>query len=211
MDGIETVAVVGTGSVGEALGRGWAEADYDVVFGSRAADDPDASLERLVSETASLLASPQSAAAAADVVVLTVPGTVAVDVVSDLARAVGDAPLIDCTNGPVPAGFDSLGEAVAAAAPDTAVAKAFNTIGANRIRAPGFPDGTASMLVCGDGTAVDAATALATALGFDVVEAGDISAARHLEAVARAWIHLAGRHGRDIGFRLLGVSAAPTA
>jgi hypothetical protein len=203
----KTVAVVGTGSVGAALGRGWVESGYDVVFGSRSADGPDAALERLVAETGARLASPQSAVSVADVVVLAVPGSVAVAVVSDLAAAIEgrDTPLVDCTNGPVPTGADSLGEAVAAALPGGSVAKAFNTIGANRMRSPAFPDGTASMLVCGDDAAVDAATELATALDFDVVDAGDLTAARHLEAVARAWIHLAGVHGRDIGFRLLGV------
>jgi hypothetical protein len=192
------VAVLGTGSVGTALARGWATAGgYDLVLGSRSAGDPDADL-----------ATPAEAAGSADVVVLAVPGTAVVDVARDLATTLAGRVVLDATNGPVPEGSDSIAEAVAAAAPDASVAKAFNTIGANRMTAPGFPDGTASMFVCGDAPATAVAAELAAALGFDVVEAGDLAAAAHLESLAWAWIHLSRRYGRDIGFRLLGVEAA---
>lgn len=202
----DAVAVIGTGNVGRALGGGWAAAGYDVTVGSRSARDPDDDLRAFVDDAGATLATPAEAAATADAVVLAVPGGAAVDVAAGLADAVADAGavVVDATNGPVPAGRDSLGAAVAAAV-DAPTAKGFNTIGHERMRDPSFPDGTASMLLCGDEAAVAAAAALADALGFDPVAAGGIDAARHLEALARAWIHLAGRHGRDVGFRLLGV------
>jgi hypothetical protein len=202
-----TVAVVGTGSVGSALARGLgATGAYDVVLGSRSAADPDESLRRLVDAAGARLATPAAAAGEADVVVLAVPGSVVVDVAGDLASSIGDAPVLDPTNGAPPAGAESIAGAVADALPGAPVAKAFNTIGANRMASPTFPDGTASMFVCGDDEAVAVAADLASALGFEVCEAGGIDAARHLEALALAWIHLAGVHGRDIGFRLLGVA-----
>lgn len=203
-DDRRTVAVIGTGSVGAALASGWAAAGYDVVFGSRSADDPDDDLRALAEGADAALATPAGAAGRADVVLLAVPGRVAADVARELSETIGDAVVLDATNGPTPEDADSIGAAVAAAV-DAPVAKAFNTIGANRMRDPTFPDGTASMLLCGDEPAVEAAAELADALGFDPVGAGRIGAARHLEAVARAWIHLASLHGRDIGFRLLGV------
>lgn len=201
-----TVAVVGTGSVGTALARGLAATgEYAVVVGSRSADDPDEALRELAARADARVASPAAAAAEGDVVVLAVPGSVVADVARELAPAVGATPVVDPTNGRAPSGAGSLGEAVADALPDAPVAKAFNTIGANRMEAPAFRDGTASMFVCGDDAAVAVASGLASALGFDVVRAGGIEASRHLEALARTWIHLAGVHGRDVGFRLLGV------
>jgi hypothetical protein len=202
------VAVLGTGSVGTALARGFAAAGgYDLVLGSRSAADPGADLAALAEETGADLATPAEAAGSADVVVLAVPGTAVVDVARDLAATLAGRVVLDATNGRVPDGYDSIAEAVAAAAPDAHVAKAFNTIGANRMTDPTFPDGTASMFVCGDAPATAVAAELAASLGFDVVEAGDLAAAGHLESLAWAWIHLSRLHGRDVGFRLLGVEA----
>lgn len=204
VEDVTTVAIIGTGSVGAALGRGWSGAGFDVVFGTRSADDPDGETVTLASETGARLLSPREAAETGDTVVLAVPGSVVEAVVADLASAIGNEIVIDCTNGPVPTSHESIAESVAAAVPDARVAKAFNTIGANRMTDPVFPDGIASMFVCGDEEAIDVAADLASALGFDAVSAGDLTAARHLEALAHLWIHLAGSYGRDIGFRLLG-------
>jgi predicted dinucleotide-binding enzyme len=46
---------------------------------------------------------------------------------------------------------------------------------------------------------------LAEELGFEPVDAGGLTAARHLENLALFWIHLANVNGfgRDIAFRLL--------
>ncbi len=195
------VAVVGTGSVGRALARGLA-ADHEVRFGSRTPDDP--SLRGVLDDVGATAATPSEATAWADVVLLAVPGPVAASVAGDLAATVAGKPLIDCTNR-----FDgdeeSVAEAVAAAAPAAHVAKAFNTIGANRFTDPTFPDGTATMFVCGDDAGVAAASDLAAGLGFDVVAVGGLETARHLEALAALWVALAGTYGRDVGFRLLGV------
>jgi predicted dinucleotide-binding enzyme len=62
----------------------------------------------------------------------------------------------------------------------------------------------ATMFLAGDDDgAVEAAGSLAGDLGFEPILAGDLTAARHLENLARFWIHLSQRYGRDIAFRLL--------
>lgn len=199
------VAIIGIGSVGEALARGLAATGrYDLLLGSRHADDPEDTLVDLAADLDARLQTPREAASGADVVVLAVPGHAVVELATELAPVLEGTPVLDCTNGPRPDSYDSIGEGVAAAV-DAPVAKAFNTIGANRMASPTFDDGVASMFVCGDGPAVEVATELTEALGFDAVAAGDITAASHLEALAGAWIHLAGHYGREIGFRLLGV------
>ncbi|MEZ4517995.1 MAG: hypothetical protein R3C44_14640 [Chloroflexota bacterium] len=61
------------------------------------------------------------------------------------------------------------------------------------------------MLVCGDDLlAKTAVLELAADLGFEPVDAGPLAAARHLEALALLWIHLAivQGYGREIAFRL---------
>ena len=207
--GPETVGIIGAGNVGAALGRALAAAGgYDLIYGTRSAESPDDGLLDLADETGARVDLPRATAEEATVVVLAVPGTAVVDMAGTLDPVLDGTPVVDCTNGPTPEGFRSVGEAVAATVPEAPVAKAFNTIGANRMGTPEFDDGIASMFVCGADRAVAAATDLAEALGFDVVDAGDITAARHLESIAGAWIGLSQTHGRDIGFRLLGTSGS---
>lgn len=197
------IAIVGTGNVGRALGTGFAAADHDIVFGSR---NPDATDARDLVGGASdrvTVATPAEAVASGEVVVLAVPGSAVVSVASELADALDGKGVIDPTNTLDP-GEASLAEQVAGAAPGARVVKAFNTIGAEGMRDPTFPDGAASMFVCGEEDAKSTALDLTVDLGFYPIDAGDLSAATYLENLGRFWIHLSRIHGRDVGFRLLG-------
>lgn len=60
------------------------------------------------------------------------------------------------------------------------------------------------MFLAGDDEdAVRTVATLARDPGFEPLLAGDLSAASHLETLARFWIHLSREHGGDIAFRLL--------
>jgi hypothetical protein len=62
------------------------------------------------------------------------------------------------------------------------------------------------MPVCGDDAEARArVVALATLIGFDAVDCGDLKAARYLEPFAMTWIHMAIRlgHGRSFAFARL--------
>ncbi|NIN40234.1 MAG: NAD(P)-binding domain-containing protein, partial [Gammaproteobacteria bacterium] len=70
----DTIAVIGTGDVGGALGPEFAAQGHTIVYGSR---DPGRSkVEELVRKTGDLASAttPAEAAAQADIVVLAVPG-----------------------------------------------------------------------------------------------------------------------------------------
>jgi hypothetical protein len=59
------------------------------------------------------------------------------------------------------------------------------------------------MPVCGDDAEARArVVALATLIGFDAVDCGDLKTARYLEAFAMTWIHMAIKlgHGRRFAF-----------
>lgn len=131
----ETVAVIGTGNVGMALGTEFGSLEHTVVYGSR---NPESEKTRaLVDKTPNATAAlPAVAAARADVIVLAVPGMATESVVSGLGDLSGKI-IIDPTNpliveGDPPTftyGTDrSLGEIVQEAHPDAFVVKAFNTI-----------------------------------------------------------------------------------
>jgi 8-hydroxy-5-deazaflavin:NADPH oxidoreductase len=85
--------------------------------------------------------------------------------------------------------------------------KAFNTIGADNFGKPMFGSESASMFICGDHAESKAGVArLAVDLGFEVVDAGPLTASRMLEQLALLWIHLAFKQGlgpKNHAFELL--------
>ncbi len=206
------IAILGTGSVGRALGRGWADAGHAVVFGSRHPDaDKAQSLVASIGDRAGAT-SLAEAAAAADVVALAIPWGTVERTLTDLSDLTGKV-LIDCTNPLKPnlAGLavddDTSGaEQIAAWAPEARVVKAFNTTGANNMADPVYDGTPLTMFVCGnDAEAKTTVMALAEDLGFEAVDAGILMRARQLEPLALLWIHLATSAGlgREIGFKLL--------
>jgi 8-hydroxy-5-deazaflavin:NADPH oxidoreductase len=204
------IGIIGAGSVGGALGRGWTRAGHEVTFGVRDSSDPK--VTKLLEETGAKAGSVAEAAAFGEVVVLATPweGT------EDALRNAGDLSgkiVFDCTNPLAPQlsglthGSDtSGGEQVAAWAPGARVVKVFNTIGANNMTNPDFNGVAATMFYCGDDADAKAAAAkLAADLGFDPLDAGTLDQARLLEPLALLWIRLAyvQKMGREIGFKLM--------
>jgi predicted dinucleotide-binding enzyme len=188
------IAIIGAGNVGRALGGAW-RTDHDITYGVRSPDDAK------YADLDAATATNDAAAAASDVVVLCTPwqGT------EDAVKACGDLSdkvLIDCTN-PLTPDFTALeighttsgAERVAAWAPGARVCKAMNQIGAPMMGHHQLPSAPV-IFVCGDDEAAKQVTAgLVTELGFETVDAGDLTLARLLEPYALIWIHLALRRG----------------
>lgn len=141
------------------------------------------------------------------------PWTSIDDVTSELAAVATGKTVIDVTNPIAPpytdlavAGSDSGAERVAWNLRQSRVVKAFNTIGAEVMANPRYPDGPAFLPVAGDDPRAKAtAIALARDLGFEPIDAGPLSMARYLEPFAMLWIKLALVHGlgRSFAFRLM--------
>lgn len=206
------IAVIGTGNVGGTLGNRWVSLGHNVTFGVR---DPSAvkikSLLKLSDNQAKATSVPD-AVASSDVVVLATPWGAVRDAIAVAGNLRGKI-VVDCTN-PISEGLAGLsvgqttsaGEEVAKWAQGARVVKAFNTTGANNMADPQFPDGKATMFICGDDAeAKEVVASLARDLGFDVCDCGAIQASRYLEPMAMLWIHLAYRqgHGRDFAFRII--------
>lgn len=197
------IAVIGAGQVGTTLGRGWANAGHEVVYGVR---EPSASAPHAGAKVDSV----RGAVAAGDVVTLVTPWAA----VPDALRAAGDfggKPLLDVTN-PVGPGLTlamghttSGAEEVARLATNARVVKAFNSTGFEIMANPVFGARRALMPVAGDDpTAVQIATTLASDLGFEGVGLKSLARARELEPLAVLWMKLAMQmgHGRGIAFVL---------
>src|SRR3954471_11318147 len=204
------IGIIGAGSVGGALGRGWARAGHEVTFGVRDASDPK--VQKLVAETGAKAASVADAASGAEVVVLATPWGATQDAVKSAGGLAGKG-VFDCTNPLAPNlsglthGFDtSAAEQIASWAPQARVVKVFNTTGADNMANPDYHGVAAPMCSCGnDADAKATAARLASDLGFDPVDAGNLEQARLLEPLALLWIRLAyvQKQGRENAFKLL--------
>lgn len=206
-----SIAIIGTGNVGAALGVRLGRAGYAVRFGAREGKDLHALVARAGGSAS--VATPAEAAAGADVVVLAVPGKVAVEAATALGDLAGKV-VVDCTNpiawdaGPVwdPPAAGSNTAALAAALPDARVVKAFNTFGAELHADPMLLAGPVDVQIAGDDTSARATVAaIAERAGFTPVDVGPLRNAALLESLAVLWIHLAmvGGHGRNVAFKLL--------
>jgi predicted dinucleotide-binding enzyme len=204
------IAIIGAGSVGQALGFGWAKRGHQVCFGLRDPSDDRAAALRSRNNRVTVMTNAQ-AASASDIVAVCTPWDAtqsAVESCGDLSGKV----LIDCTN-PLKADFSGLAigletsglETVAGWAKGAEAFKAMNQIGSNLMDGPAFKQGTPVMFVCGDGSRKKVVLDLVQELGFEAIDAGESKVARLIEPYAMLWIHLARVQGlgRNFGFALL--------
>jgi len=187
----ETVAMIGTGNDGAALGRRFAENGHKIVYGSR--DPSAADVRELVAATGNgaVAVTQADAAAQADIVVLAVPWRAAEDVVRALPELRGKI-VVDPTNPRVMAsdGFadypieDSNAERIARLAPGAHVVKAFSTLGAETMLDPKLAGGPVTVPIVGDDRAAkQRIVTLARELGLEAVDVGPLRHARIIEGL----------------------------
>jgi predicted dinucleotide-binding enzyme len=197
--------VLGTGMVGEAIASRLVSLGHEVKMGSREAANPKG---RAWAEGAGNGASSGSfadAAAFGEIVFSCTLGSAAVDAL----RAAGGERLrgkvvVDVSNplefrpGSPPSLFtaaagDSLAERIQAALPEARVVKALNTVNASVMGHPETLQETTDLFVAGNDAGAKArVTAILKEFGWtSVVDLGDLSAARGMEAYLLLWLRLA--------------------
>jgi hypothetical protein len=101
---------------------------------------------------------------------------------------------------------EAAAEDIARWAKGARVVKAFNSLGAANLTQLQFGSLKADVFICGDDPTAKAVVGeLARIIGFDVVDAGPLSNAVLVEALAKLWVQLAYAQGLgpDIAFKLL--------
>jgi predicted dinucleotide-binding enzyme len=191
----DRIAVIGTGNVGAALGTEFAAQGHEIVYGSR--DPARDEVQALVGRTAgSASATTQSGAVeGADIVVLAVPGRLAVEIATGLGDLAGKI-VIDPTNHYIREGTPRLaadisnGEALQAALPDSKVVKAFNTLSTRQMIDPASSGGPVSIpLAANDADAKAAVATLVSGMGLEPVDVGPIENARFVEGMLVLWMY----------------------
>lgn len=207
-----TVAVLGAGNVGFALGLRLAGAGHGVRYGVR---DPATVRSELPAVLATaFIGTPADAVREADILIVAVPAAAAAGVLA-AAGPLDAKVIVDATNpirwegGPVwnPPTEGSMAAALAAQFPTVPVVKGFNHFGAEIQADPSMAHGPADALFAGDeADAKQRVFALARTMGFAPRDAGPLRNAGVLENLAVLWIHLAtvGGMGRQFAFRIEG-------
>lgn len=198
----DTIAIIGTGDVGGALGPEFAAQGHTVVYGSR--DPSKSSVKELVERTGhgASATTQAEAVSAADIVVLAVPGLLVEEITKNLGDLSGKI-IIDPTNPLKRAetglefGVDtSNGQIIQAAAPDAYVVKAFNTLNWKTMVDPEESGGPVSIPLAGDSaSAKETVAKLVEGMGLEAIDVGGIENAHWVEGMLMLWIN--NRYGSD--------------
>jgi len=188
----DTIAVIGTGNVGGALGPEFAALGHEVIYGSR--NPGSEKVAALVERTGhgALAAGSRDAAMKAEIVVLAVPGMLVEEIVVGLGDLSGKI-IVDATNPLVRRDDGKLGigiegsnaEIIQAAAAGADVVKAFNTLGWRTMVDPESTGGPVSIPLVGDSIEAKARIAeIVAAMGLEPIDVGPLRNARHVEGLS---------------------------
>ncbi len=210
------IAIVGgTGSEGSGLAVRWARAGYRVILGSRSAARAAERAAVLADHGTVEGAANADAAAAADIVVVTVPFAAQRPTMTDIRDAAHGKIVIDVTVPLVPprvARVQLPPEGSAAAIAQevlggaTRVVSAFQNVAADHLADPGYVL-DCDVLVCGDDREARGETVkLIEAAGMRGIEAGPLSNAVAAEALTSVLIWINRRYGSPgSGIRITGL------
>jgi 8-hydroxy-5-deazaflavin:NADPH oxidoreductase len=192
------IGVIGSGDVARTLANGFLRHGHEVTIGTR---EPSKLAEWAQQNPKGHVGSFADAARFAEVAVLAVKGTVALDAVR-LAGPVNleGKPVIDACNPIAEAppkngvlkfftsGEDSLLERLQREFPRVPFVKAFNSVGAACMVNPKFAGGKPTMFICGneDGAKKSVSTILEQ-FGWEPADMGKVEAARAIEPLCILW------------------------
>jgi predicted dinucleotide-binding enzyme len=223
------IAVFGTGQVGRTLATALAAAGHDVCMGSRTKDNPKAA--EWVAATGGTASQDDYAGAAsrAGLVLNCTPGNVALEVMNMAGKTPMRGKIVADLSNPLDFshGFpprltvcnnDSLAEQLQRALPETLFVKVWNTMWCGLMVNPGLLQGERhTVFCCGNdsGAKEEVRRSLLEPLGWkaeDILDLGDIKAARGLEMYLPLWLQIYGALGHgEFNIRVVNGRAAQRA
>jgi hypothetical protein len=220
------IGVLGTGMVGETVATALVRAGHEVRMGSRTKDHPGAAAWAKGAGTRASAGTFADAASFGEVVFNCTKGEHSLEALRAAGEAaIADKVLVDVSNpldfskGMPPSllvsNTDSLGEQIQRALPRSRVVKALNTVNAYLMVSPSNVPGDHNLFLCGnDPEAKRVVRGLLTeSFGWktgNVLDLGDITAARGTEQYLPLWVRLYGSLGNpNFNIRVV-VGPAPT-
>jgi predicted dinucleotide-binding enzyme len=214
------IGVLGTGVVGTTIATKLVELGHEVMLGSRTPDNQKAAAWVAATGSRATQGTFADAGAFGEIVFNCTAGTGSLDALRSVARQdLSDKVLVDVSNsldfsqGMPPSLFvpstDSLGERIQRELPEARVVKTLNTVNANVMVDPGRVGTDHDVFVCGnDPNAKAQLSELLQAFGWPsehVVDLGDISASRGVEAYLLLWLRVRSTRGTsEFNIRVVG-------
>jgi len=193
------IGIIGTGSLGSAIGGLFARHGHEVRFGSRDAARAQAVAAPLKAQGGSY----SQAIAASELSFFCIPWEHASGALAQLGDTAGRI-LVDCSNPETPdgrsldIGFDQSGaERIAERLPGACLLKAFNHVYAEWLTDDALlRRHVPTVMYCGgDADAKRSLAALLRSCGLDALDSGPLRNARYLEPVAMLMVHLVREQG----------------
>jgi len=189
------IGVIGSGSVGRALGQAWSRSGHDVTVGIRdVAKAVEGARTGPVGEVIE----------AAEIVVFAVPGAAVASLALANASALAGKLVIDAANRMGEDRLNSLPE-LRDHVPGLRYVRAFNTLGWENFADPLYDGVAADLFFTASDADVDLAERLIRDVGLRPIRVGDDAAVDVVDGVARLWFALVFGRGRDrrLAFRVL--------
>jgi predicted dinucleotide-binding enzyme len=197
------ITVLGTGNIGSTLGRKWAAAGHEVIFGVR--DVTAEKVQSLLAETAAKAASVAEAVAASKVVVFAIPGTAVPAIVAANRDQLDGKIIIDATNKIREAEMNNF-DTFVTQTPQASLFRVFNSLGWENFDNPTFNGEPADHFYCGDsGPAQEVVHSLIADIGLRPIYIGGRDQVGVVDNLVRLYFALASGqgYGRHVAFKTL--------
>jgi predicted dinucleotide-binding enzyme len=195
------IGIIGSGAVGQALGKGFAAEGHEVMLGTREPGSKKITewIEKTgkgvksgtFEETAKfgeLLVLCPLYNAVKDIIDLAGNNNFKGKVVIDTTNPLSGEPPVNGVLKYVKTEKGSAGETIQSWLTDSHVVKAFNSIGNMYMYKPRFDEGQPTMFICGnDNDAKAVVTEILKSFGWDVVDCGSIEASGAIEGLCIIW------------------------
>lgn len=196
------VAILGTGPVAQALGRGFLSLGDEVRLGGRQAGGEKAAAWVKAAGAGASEGTLADAAAFGELIVVAVLGTALPEAVAAAGEANFAGKVVIDTTNPLDfssgvgqlaiSGPDSCGETLQRLLPEGKVVKAFNTVNNAFMVRPHWEGGIPDMYLAGDDAeAKRKVRDILVRFGWNPVDLGGILSSRWLEAMCMAWVNVA--------------------
>lgn len=194
------IGIIGSGDVGQSLGKGLVSLGYEVMIGTRDPKRKELRAWKLKLGKRASLGTTTEAANYGEICFLAIAWHAGEDVIAQIRPQLAGKIVIDVTN-PLVFSDDqppqlavghtiSGGEIVQHSLPDSHVVKALNTVNHAHMINPKFKSGTPSMFICGNNKSAIIHTAdLLKEFGWnDIIDIGGIEKSRLLEPLCLLWV-----------------------
>ena len=199
------IAILGVGNIGRTLGKKWAATGHSVAYGVRNPADPK--YQAVLTQTGgdASLATLAQAAESSQVVLLAIPGGAVEAFAADHGETLDGKIILDATNHVGQADLHSFA-AIAAAAPNAKLYRAFSTLGWENFETPEIDGQLVDLFYCGDdGDSRATVETLIADVGLRPVYVGGREQVGIVDGLTRLWFALVFQQGysRRLVFNML--------